>query len=171
MNPSARKIYVAANDNIEKWFRVFYFVFCKLTVPCLICPFLVSCYFLYFATDLDDEAFFLPFIAWYEIIFCFQSKTHVYELCVFRFPFDWRTPFQYPLALFFEAVSAFYTTIFCTSGLVFLIAFCWIILAFAKDIYLKLIALHKCYNKNNKNDLKFMKKLCRLIQMQQNGKQ
>lgn len=67
VNPAARTIYVESNELIEKWFELFYFVLCKITPPCLITPYLVSCYYLYFVTDAKDEAFALPFLAWYKL--------------------------------------------------------------------------------------------------------
>lgn len=92
-------------------------------------------------------------------------------LCALRLPIDWKTPFGYLFVVICEAICAFYTTIFCACNLGFPVAFCWILLAFAKDIYFKLIALNKYHkNINDKNDSKFIKTLIQLIQMHQNGK-
>lgn len=96
---------------------------------------------------------------------------HTSYLCALRIPFDWKTPFGYLIVAICETIGAFYTTIFCACNLGFAIAFCWIILAFARDIYFKLIALNK-YHKNiaDRNDSKLIKNLIQLIQMHQNGK-
>lgn len=95
----------------------------------------------------------------------------MYKLCDLRVPFNWKSPFGYLIALSLEAISAFYTTTFCVSGLGFFIAFCWILLAFAKDIRFKLITLNKYCRDADRNDLKFVRRLYQLIRMHQNGRQ
>lgn len=81
MNPAAKTIYVETNELIEKWFELFFFVFCKITVPSLMIPYLVSCYYLYFVMDAKDEAFLLPFLAWYEFYLQLIKSNTYKNLC------------------------------------------------------------------------------------------
>lgn len=62
-NLLARPIYEKVNEKVEKWSHIFNFVFVKLTLPANVIPSIVFTTVHYFATDLGDNAFLLPFPA------------------------------------------------------------------------------------------------------------
>lgn len=53
---------------------------------------------------------------------------------MFRFPFDWTTPFGYSMAWSIEGISAISTVLMGAPPLCFLIGACTLLSAFAKDI-------------------------------------
>ncbi|XP_031635350.1 uncharacterized protein LOC116348468 [Contarinia nasturtii] len=76
-NPVSKAIYEEANEKTEKWTKFIEFLVMKVTLASVPTSFLVICYYLYFATDLGNEAFRLSFLMW--------------------FPFDWKDPIWLPL--------------------------------------------------------------------------
>lgn len=56
--------YIKLNENIEKWTGIFYFLIVQMTVPVIFIPNLIITFYLYFATNLEGEAFILPFLIW-----------------------------------------------------------------------------------------------------------
>lgn len=63
VNPITKPIYNGIYSSIEKWTRIL-IAFGSLSLLSASIPFFVASYFLYFATDLGREAFWLPFSIW-----------------------------------------------------------------------------------------------------------
>lgn len=63
-NPFSKSLYIEMNERIEKISKILYFTIIKVTLPALMIPNLVVSFFLYFSTDLENEAFILPFPIW-----------------------------------------------------------------------------------------------------------
>lgn len=64
-NPISKQIYENTNDFVEKWSKIIHFAHEKVTFPFVTFPYVILSYFLYFNTDLDGNAFSLPFKFWY----------------------------------------------------------------------------------------------------------
>lgn len=64
LNPTSVIIYEEANAFAEKWINIITFVFVKVTLPGITIPFFLISYLLYFTTDLGEDSFLLPFVAW-----------------------------------------------------------------------------------------------------------
>lgn len=58
------EIYTKANKFIEKWSKVLRLILAGGSTICLTIPFVVYGYFVYFTTDSETDAFYLPFIIW-----------------------------------------------------------------------------------------------------------
>lgn len=62
-NPIAKRIHVKINEKVEKWSKIFYFVFVIVTLPGIVMPNFLITLFNYFVTDSGENAFLLPFPA------------------------------------------------------------------------------------------------------------
>lgn len=62
-NPSSQAIYEKANDKIEKLTEFIYFASVNAS-PLFLVPYFFMSYFLYSTSDLEKEAFSLPFPLW-----------------------------------------------------------------------------------------------------------
>lgn len=63
-NPTSRAIHERFNRFIEKFSKIVHFAALKLGVPLFVLPKAFFCYFIYYTTDAENEAFQLPFLAW-----------------------------------------------------------------------------------------------------------
>lgn len=61
----SRKIYEEMNAFVEKWSYIIDLAFNKVSTASISVPCFVLSYFLYFATDLGQDAFILPFRVWW----------------------------------------------------------------------------------------------------------
>lgn len=87
-----------------------------------------------------------------------------------RFPFQWKTPVGYLLAIFIESISILYACTFSVSMFCFLIATCFMQMALADDILSKLIAMNEhCTIYGDYS--KFSNKFRTFIEMQEIGRQ
>lgn len=64
---ASKAMYDETNRQIEKWTKIIDVVVVKVTSRFAIIPQIVLCYFLYFTTDLGNDAFELPFAIWYGL--------------------------------------------------------------------------------------------------------
>lgn len=63
-----------------------------------------------------------------------KKKFKRISLNLLRFPFNWRTPFGYLIAFFSQTVTFFCCLQYCSGVLCSFYGFCWILMAFGKDI-------------------------------------
>lgn len=56
------------------------------------------------------------------------------KLCWLRLPFDWKTPFKYPLAIIFESSHCYATGSVCSTYMNLLIGCCFLLMQFAKEL-------------------------------------
>ena len=62
--PDSKPKYEKLNENIEKWTGIYFLLAVQVTTPALLMPNFIKSFYLYFATDLESEAFSLPFPIW-----------------------------------------------------------------------------------------------------------
>ena len=63
-NPSCKDIYEKANEKIEKLTEFIYFAGVKVSPASTVIPYSIVSYYFYFTSDLEKEAFVLPFPMW-----------------------------------------------------------------------------------------------------------
>lgn len=106
--PAPKAMYEKANRFIGKIIEVVNLVVVQFSAPCLILPKALVSYYLYFTTGFRSNAFDLPLPMWWAFL-----QFHSYSLqlknlfaqgrnCFQRFPFDWKTPFGYFIAVAFQ---------------------------------------------------------------------
>lgn len=65
INDKKREIYEKACKSIEMSSKYIYNGYIKALLPLSTVPYLIMSYFKYYTTDLEKDAFILPFITWY----------------------------------------------------------------------------------------------------------
>lgn len=63
-NPPSKVLYDKTNGKIEKWSKILYFLMVKLTPMSWLLPKVIISLFLYFTTDLGNDALELPSPMW-----------------------------------------------------------------------------------------------------------
>lgn len=63
-NPSSRVIFQKSVQNVEKWSDCLNFALLNVTALLTMWPTFIYSYFIYFSTDMQEEAFILPFYIW-----------------------------------------------------------------------------------------------------------
>lgn len=63
-NEASKAIYVEVNDRIEKWSQIVHFVLVNVSIPFLILPKYLVSFYLYYTTDMGNDAFELPLPMW-----------------------------------------------------------------------------------------------------------
>ena len=63
-NPLCKVIYEKANEKIEKLSEIIYFAGVKVSPASTVVPYACVSYFLYFTSDLGEDAFIVPFPMW-----------------------------------------------------------------------------------------------------------
>ena len=74
-NPASKTIYVKVIHLIDKLSRFANLCILKVTLPCLILPRYVASFYIYFTTDVGNDAFELPLTMWYELIYCIVNHS------------------------------------------------------------------------------------------------
>lgn len=95
------------NELVEKLSKIIDFLIVRVSVPGSLLPKAIFCLFIYFTTDLGHDAFKLSIPLWYfmDIYFVdFDIKLKSirclgFNISIERFPFDWRKPTGYSLAI------------------------------------------------------------------------
>lgn len=141
--PKSKRKYEKTNRNMEKWSEIVYFLTVKVTVVCLIGPRFVVSFFVYFTTNLGADAFELPILTW--------------------FPFNWRNPFGFFLAVSIQYIICTYVFIFvsCTVDLGF--GTFLLVTTFTKDIENNARTINEC-GKNEKTHSQTLETISTFIQ-------
>ena len=63
-NPSSKVLYEKTNRSVEKWSKIIFFVMVKITPIAWLLPKVIISLFLYFTTDLGNDALELPSPMW-----------------------------------------------------------------------------------------------------------
>lgn len=63
-NPNSNAIYTHADQTIEKITKILFFVSIKIFYPIVVMPIYIFKFYLYFASDMDNDAFQMPFPYW-----------------------------------------------------------------------------------------------------------
>lgn len=63
-SPASKAIFAKTNELVEKYSETVKFFLIHVAVPCLICPKLIISVFIYFTTDVGNDAFDLPLRMW-----------------------------------------------------------------------------------------------------------
>lgn len=167
--PPSFAIYSEAVDEVDRWATNFHLCFSKVSFPGIILPPFVMSYFAYFVTNLGEDAFHLPSLAWYvcsavECILLYR----IFHF--FRLPFEWRTPFGYLIACSIQFPCVYFHMMVAACSLNFLIGSCRILMSFAKDIKNDLYFLNK-NSETNLNRVQLKVKLSEFIEFHAKIKQ
>lgn len=126
-------------------------------------------YFNYFATDLDADAFYLPYAMWYVEYntLLWMSIEDYYCVAFVFFPlsrtiFDWRTPTAYIFAFLFQSLVTAYAVIVGSVLLIHFSRTIWLFVAFVDDIKIDMSALD-AHKRNKISDNKLYEYLCDII--------
>lgn len=100
-------LYEEAAELVEKWSKRIVILFAKIIVPLLIVPTALHCYVTYFTTELGASAFELPYLMWQDlwnsqiqVLMALNYRSPFLNVC--RFPFEWKNPIGYLLAIFLQ---------------------------------------------------------------------
>lgn len=63
-NPATKEIYKNFNQFVEKYGEIGFFVMKNIIVPCDILPKAINSFFIYYITDVGNDAFKLPIPMW-----------------------------------------------------------------------------------------------------------
>lgn len=121
-NPASNVIYIEVVDRVEKWSRFIHFVMLKVSIPCFVLPKYIVCFYLYFTTDMGNDAFELPLPIWWAVkVFISQKQIFWRSICVhiysIRFPFDWKNPVGFLMTAII-AYALFQHTLSCATYMV-----------------------------------------------------
>ncbi|XP_031626848.1 uncharacterized protein LOC116343092 [Contarinia nasturtii] len=142
-NTVSQAIYEEANEKAEKWTKLIEFLMMKLTLFGITTPFLVLCYYLYFATDLENESFRLPFLMWH--------------------PFDWKDPINYLVAFTVDVMCIYCVLLATASILIYATTSCCMILAFVNDLKQEVNTLN-AIGKDGRNQTELKGKLSEFVE-------
>lgn len=97
---------------VAKINRVILFAAINFGAPGFILPKAIISYFFYYTTDRGSDSFDLPYPAWYLWIEKFSLRltflNMYFNLVNHRFPFNWKNPFGYLIAMCWELLVVFY---------------------------------------------------------------
>lgn len=111
-------IYHDLNETIEKLSKIIHFSLVKMSVPGIMLPFCLVSIFNYLTSESKEQAFRLPYpmmwdsncVEWTKVmisdVFFVESIVNV---CFFRLPFNWRTPWGYLAVILDQTAAAFCT--------------------------------------------------------------
>lgn len=63
-NQISAAIYAKVNERVELCTKIFYYALTNFTTPGIMAPKFVISFYLYFSTDLGEDAFSLPYPVW-----------------------------------------------------------------------------------------------------------
>lgn len=145
-----------ANKFIEKWTKIVYYFLSEIATPCVMSGFIILSYVLYFIVDSKKEAFYLPFATWYEFFSHIISSVFYFFSSLDRFPFDWRNPIGYFVAIALVTPAFYYAPLIIICDLFFVFGTCKLLATMANDIETELKTLKKL-PELNRNIHKIMK--------------
>lgn len=169
-NPASRAIHEKTNRIIEKLSETIHFATIKLGVLGLILPKAVTSYFIYFTTNAGSAAFDLPFSTW-SVIFNSFNAINIFNFSFIlrhnfiSFPFNWRNPVGYVIAVAWECVSVFIFLRFLACMLPMMLACFLLAFSMTKDWKGDLRALNKTAN------TKHFKQLIEFVRSHSNAKE
>lgn len=169
--PISKFMHGKANDQIELITKFTYLLHCELFIVLGTMSALAQTVVNYYIRGLGDDAFYLPALLVYvcetlENIHHFISES--FCKCIYRFPFDWRTPLGYVFAIIFVIIAGACTQIFISLILCFHVGFCWLIISFVKDITTDLNVLT---NQGGQSRKQLIKKFYEIMDLYSNVKQ
>lgn len=80
--PALKSSYIENNQQIEKWSEIIYLIVAKMTPIAFILPKFIVSIFIYFTTNLENDAFELPLPMWYVEI---QLNPHYKGLIICKY--------------------------------------------------------------------------------------
>lgn len=172
---ASKAMYDETNRQIEKWTEIIDVAVVKVTPVCGIAPKIILCYFLYFTTELGNDAFELSLAIWYT------ENAHVFQrgffqascLCIFnlRLPFDEKKPITYFIVVTYQFIEAVYTLVLCACILSFGIGVYMFLFSVIEDIKRDLILINELA-KAQRNQLQMaFKELFNVLQLHSDSKQ
>lgn len=63
-NSTSMAFHAKTNEFVEKWTKIGIFVMEYVLCPCVLFPKIIFSFYMYFTTDLSNDAFDLPFPVW-----------------------------------------------------------------------------------------------------------
>lgn len=81
-------IYEKTNKTAEKLCKIIYFICAKVSIPGSVLPKALACFFIYFTTDLGNEAFELPMPLWLvyymnNLFLFFVHLARLFKICLY----------------------------------------------------------------------------------------
>lgn len=81
-----------------------------------------------------------------------------------RFPFDWRTPFGYIVAINCQFIGTVYVSTTTAILVTFFVSICWVLDTFIEDITIDLQNFNDCRTSCS-NDRRVMKRICDIVKL------
>lgn len=95
----------------------------------------------------------------------------VFSFVVIRFPFDWKTPFGYPVAWFSQFAGCLASFSVSLININFMVGSCWLFTFIADDITSDLPEFNRDDEMANKNQAEQLKRFCGIIQLYSDAKE
>lgn len=105
------------DQNAQQWIEILNIALVKATPICVMFPQFIISFYVYFTTNLGNDAFEMPFPVWYEWNIKFSVNFSRRFLLLFkkflifawivRFPFNWKHPFGYVIAVILQFIVTF----------------------------------------------------------------
>lgn len=78
-NPKTKAKCEDINEIVEKWSEIIYFVVAKVAIIVAVLSKAIFCFFIYFTTEFDGDAFELPFPMWLEFWLRYSFLGHTFS--------------------------------------------------------------------------------------------
>lgn len=102
---------------------------------------------------------------------CTRKTFVIFVVDLGRYPFDWKTPFGYSVAIFSQCFGVTIGILNYVQFLNFVYESCWIFITIARDLIKELVAFNTDVHASNGNSDKLTKCLVELVQMLSEAKE
>lgn len=173
---SSRVLYNGINERIERMTKKFHFIAVKISVAGLMIPPLMISYTNYYVIDLKTESFQLPYDGMY-VIDNKCERVSISDLflqilgSIFRYPFEWRTPIGYLIALLSQSASSFAILYSICPLICFIVGTCWLLIGCSEDISNELPYLNTVKTPRRNGYVELKEHICSIAKLSVNAKE
>lgn len=170
----SKTAYTEAIEKIELFNKYFYGVMIVSVESCIFVAVPVS-FFQYFVNDMGEKSFYLFGPAWFVSIANELNRINTIKCFIVfvlsRFPFDWKTPFGFLMAIFSQMFGALFIVVIAMQVMNLVYESCWFFVAIARDLTKELAEFNKDVRPSNGNREQMTKRFCKLAQTFSDAKQ
>lgn len=132
--------YEKVSKKLEQRTRYLFFALVFVTLPLAYITTVLLSFYKYFRSNYASESFQLTFFGWQVFFFAHQHLTNIsnvsdkFLIPYDRFPYDWKTPINYSISVFFQLFTMYACGIIWVAMLMTFIGLCVFGIAFIDDI-------------------------------------
>lgn len=166
--------YSKMNDTIERLSKIFYKILVEYSMPACVIPSTALTLLNYFVFNIQDD----PYVLGLPILYVIKNLTQ-HNMCAkyawisrlswnfvhfhSRFPFNWKTPFGYMVALLLATWLVFSLSFCGALANFFFAGLCWLLAAFIRDVNNDFAHFIVRKETNRRNSKQTKIKLCKII--------